>query len=148
MVFSNIHSTLHLKHHSFELDYEKLRHQKILHEVKKFITQEGSVSKERYKFYIQDFRIDQEMDSQGRLQENSIVNKIPYLLKPSINIKSGHIKYFDSLHNYSKNEKKDKIFFYGMKQEESKPQKDYGYSKDDAVIFKIGELKKLKELIN
>jgi N-acyl-phosphatidylethanolamine-hydrolysing phospholipase D len=26
--------------------------------------------------------------------------------------------------------------------------KDYGYSKDDAVIFKIGELKKLKELIN
>ena len=26
--------------------------------------------------------------------------------------------------------------------------KDYGYSKDDAVIFKIGELKKLKEIIN
>jgi L-ascorbate metabolism protein UlaG (beta-lactamase superfamily) len=26
--------------------------------------------------------------------------------------------------------------------------KDYGYSRDDAVIFKIGELKKLKEIIN
>ena len=26
--------------------------------------------------------------------------------------------------------------------------KDYGYSKDDALIFKIGELKKLKEIIN
>ena len=26
--------------------------------------------------------------------------------------------------------------------------KDFGYSKDDAVIFKIGELKKLKEIIN
>ena len=26
--------------------------------------------------------------------------------------------------------------------------KDFGYSKDDAIIFKIGELKKLKEIIN
>jgi L-ascorbate metabolism protein UlaG (beta-lactamase superfamily) len=26
--------------------------------------------------------------------------------------------------------------------------KNFGYSRDDAVIFKIGELKKLKELIN
>jgi L-ascorbate metabolism protein UlaG (beta-lactamase superfamily) len=26
--------------------------------------------------------------------------------------------------------------------------KDYGYSRDDAVIFRIGELKKLKEIIN
>ena len=26
--------------------------------------------------------------------------------------------------------------------------KDFGYSKEDAVIFKIGELKKLKEIIN
>ena len=26
--------------------------------------------------------------------------------------------------------------------------KDFGYSKNDAIIFKIGELKKLKEIIN
>jgi L-ascorbate metabolism protein UlaG (beta-lactamase superfamily) len=26
--------------------------------------------------------------------------------------------------------------------------KDFGYSKDDAIVFKIGELKELKEIIN
>ena len=33
-------------------------------------------------------------------------------------------------------------------QKDLKISKDFGYSKDDAIIFKIGELKKLKEIIN